>query len=434
MKPMNRLTIRSLKRPLAVLSCFATLSTAATLVTSLVTFLATPPAHARGGETSGGGDGITVDGRLVLRDFLDRSHLVADNAAFLESIDGLMPLLQDIGAVHAPFALAIWKDLTRAQIFLTDDELSLLPPEQTGISKVIVPEEQIAIREKNTILISLPALNRLGDQRPYLLLHESLHGLMKGEGPMHHVRVRGLVKHLQAERSRLELKTLVSVLERFGILLLHPERSGHDAQEADFQITRILMKGEGSFETRCAIIQDVTLPYSLRYMGIRTFGEYRSCPKSRSYSALFQLFPDLKKVEEGARRLENFGAIYSYNLVPTGLLKRSEALKSCNEFATAAYGKTLQVGRADQTLRFGLRDTIKNFKSPESPELELYVQQVAGNQTEHYSLNLYDLRLEFQWASGLNEPDFEKLEPIYVKNQATCQKLFKGNSRDGWRR
>ncbi len=385
----------------------------------------------QGGESSGGGDGIYVEGRLVLRDFLDNAQMLADNVAFLKSINGFENLLRDIAQVHPAFAAAIWKDLKYSKIFVLDDELTLLPKESTGVSKKVVPEEQIAIREGNNIIFSLPALARLGDQKPYLLLHEALHGLMASSGALHHVKVRTLVSYIKNERATLKREALETLLQKLNVRMM-PYRSFLNVSAEDiFETGRVVMAGLGSFEARCAIVQDLVVnnTYDVyRLQGVEDFGEYSNCPKVEAFSLLYKTFPGLKSLL-GAEQF-----VYTPGRLFTDRRMRDNTFAHCNNYVTREHWNLIQSQKSIEARSIKMRSTLMSYKNPRDPALETYVRSLVkenGSETR-FGLPGAASNLSMRWARSDTSTNLDKIIQDFQANERICAGLFKGSSQQGW--
>ena len=192
---------------------------AAAILPMVLASLSVPAISWAGGHSEGnGGDGVYVDGKLTLRDFLEsnsgRLTEISDNVEFLKKTKDLIPLLQEISAVDPGLALSIWDQLTQANIWKTRSVLPLLPE---AVTAVVEPKAdvQIAIRDGNDIVIAEAAYAQV--EQSYVLAHEALHGLIDGNGPMHHERVRAVVRYLHDKRGHYTESDLLNVLDKNNV-------------------------------------------------------------------------------------------------------------------------------------------------------------------------------------------------------------------------
>lgn len=175
-----------------------------TLATSMMATLSS----FAGGETSGGGDAVYVEDQLVIRDFLEASSFktILRNEEFLNGIPDLRNLILDISKVHPELALAVVKDLMRVTLYHSSVALPLLPASTTAFSGPKA-DVQLAIRTGNEIILHRD-IQKIKDAS-YVMIHEALHSLLsENEGPMHHHRVRAIVKYLKENRGSYDKESL----------------------------------------------------------------------------------------------------------------------------------------------------------------------------------------------------------------------------------
>ena len=203
----------------------------------------------RGGFEGNGGDAVRVDGNLVLRDFMSKARLdsVPNNSKFLQAYPELLQLVRELSHANPNFAHAVWQDLLQAKIWVTDADLPLLPASATALIAGRA-EVQIAIRNGADIIISLPALAQVRDKE-YVFLHESIHGLMRGDGPWHHEKVRSLVRYLRENRGKYQPEEVRTLFGKMEISYY----SYSDRQEIEGKILDVLLRADGSPEFRCAL-------------------------------------------------------------------------------------------------------------------------------------------------------------------------------------
>ena len=181
---------------------------------ALATSMTTSLASFAGGETSGGGDAVYVEDQLIIRDFLEASSFktILHNEQFLHAIPDLKKLILDISKVHPELALRVVKDLMTVTLYHSSVPLPLLPASTTAFSGPKA-DVQLAIRSGNEIILH-PGIQKIKDAS-YVMVHEALHSLLsENEGPMHHHRVRAIVKYLKENRGSYDKESLQILLQK----------------------------------------------------------------------------------------------------------------------------------------------------------------------------------------------------------------------------
>ena len=383
------------------------------------------PAFAGAGHSEGnGGDGVYVDGKLVLRDFATSSTIVLDNKAFLEGIPEFMVLLKEIAQVYPSFVTAIWADLAQTRIWQTDQPLRLLPAGQTGLT-AHAAEEQIAIRADDDIIFSMPAF--LKTEREYVLLHEGLHGLLNGSGPFHHEKVRALVKLFRDKRGNYSKKQLQSAFRKIGLRLPY-EGLGRSPEQNEFKdnLLRTLLLEEGSFEMRCSLIALIKIEWTVLFTlmdesmsGIEAWSQYESCGAVDGYAPFARLYPALDRL----RKLDSTFVWPTYKVTPT----KDRDLKSIYIEQCKRYGSIHEEARnrsVDEVLSAAQRE-MEEVQELDVSSLDaatkLYLQvvidyQPSGTGPLGGTLRLMQIReyLEKQHESWMN----------FRSNVASCSRIF----------
>lgn len=156
-----------------------------------------------GTETSGGGDAVMVKDQMVIRDLIVQDQVeLLKNHKFIDSVPEFKPLIHLIAKVNPRFASAIIRDLSSAKMYMAPGVLPLLPYDLTTIAGKGA-DVQLAIRTKNEILFSQQFLD--SNQKEYVLIHEALHGILAdNSGPLHHQRVRNIVKYIYDNKNNLD--------------------------------------------------------------------------------------------------------------------------------------------------------------------------------------------------------------------------------------
>jgi hypothetical protein len=157
----------------------------------------------QGTETSGGGDAVYVNDQMVIRDLLVQDQVESlKGYKFLDSVPEFKPLIHLIAKANPRFASAIISDLSNAKMYMSPGALPILPYDLTTIAGKGA-DVQLAIRNKNEILFSRKFLDSA--QKEYILIHEALHGILSdNSGPLHHQRVRNIVKYIYDNKNNLD--------------------------------------------------------------------------------------------------------------------------------------------------------------------------------------------------------------------------------------
>lgn len=172
-----------------------------------------------GNDKGNGGDGVMIGNELVMRDFVSRANFtqVEDTITFLDSIPGFREYIFELARTNGKFAEQVLQNLLKTTIYLSDTDLELLSANQTAVGG-LKAQVQLAIRWGNEILISPKFFSEeFKDQRTYLMIHESLHGILDGEGAIHHTRVRTIVNYLKTNRGNYNKQSLREMLDKNGV-------------------------------------------------------------------------------------------------------------------------------------------------------------------------------------------------------------------------
>jgi hypothetical protein len=166
-----------------------------------------------GAESGGGGDAVIVDNKMVIRDLLPgQMESVTSNLKFINSVKGFRKLIHAIAEVNPDLASSIIFDLSEASIYTTKEKLKLLPYDQTTMNGRAA-DIQLAVRIDSDIVFGPEFMEY--EEAQYVLLHEALHGLLtNNSGPMHHIRVRSIVKYIHDNVNNLDKEELKLVLSK----------------------------------------------------------------------------------------------------------------------------------------------------------------------------------------------------------------------------
>ncbi len=177
----------------------------------------------KGTETGGGGDAIKDGHSLVLRDFMsveyDKLEKV-DSKVILDT-QGFKDILIEIGQAYPLIAQKIFQDLLNAKMYFYSGELEILAGSATTLGRNDVKAEvQLAIRKENEIVFAKNFQDVLDNEgqpaAQYLVLHEAIHGLLENTGPLHHAKVKAIVKFIKNNRGNLPRNTKGTPLEYLG--------------------------------------------------------------------------------------------------------------------------------------------------------------------------------------------------------------------------
>lgn len=412
---------------------------------------------AEGGHGVGNsGDAVEKDGRLVLRDFSGESKIVLDNPSFLGAVPGLTAVIKDIGKVDASIALRLWVSLAKARIFTTNQYLPLLDPSETGLSYDRIADLQVAIRNGNKIVISLPALSRLAEEyKKWLFVHEALHGLIPGSGSDHHVKVRSLTAYLAENQDRYTAKNLARVFQKAGAVIPQAEEISDEARKffsmGVSDLLRAVFLEEGTFESRCAVVRMAAdlhkffhrRPHGRARLvdaspslsgfvellrseleGMETWGDYPQCDREMSPEE----FLSSRVVEFDLLSDKLFGPIVVDVSFVRNDLKATQA--KCNKWAGADLQHSFET--VDKNIALGKRVSQKILQEIRSDDA-LY--QIA-NQLAVASLP-YDFFGRGPYVflhRPVNdiEDGFRKRKEVFTENVKKCSSWFRKDADGSW--
>lgn len=164
------------------------------------------PSSARAGAEGHGGQSISVEGQEWLRDLVDNSSCTwFSGDRFAEKmIPEFAEVLRHLEQTDEFYAENLKADLAGLQICLNDADLRPIP-EVDG--EIFVPyvlpgqKNQIAVRvhlrdqQNDTVFVDRKLFLKMPpEHKPYLLLHESTHGLIPLDTPLRNLKVRSFVK------------------------------------------------------------------------------------------------------------------------------------------------------------------------------------------------------------------------------------------------
>ncbi len=290
MKPLNKIATAFAAKAF----CAAAVSSAIFACATLVSI----PAFAGGAHA---GDGVYVNGQLKMRDFIETNKAnglatgVQNNKKFLEDMPGFMPLFKEIAAADPVFAFEIWKQLNDVRIWLIPSKLPLLPLADTTVVGPN-PQVQIAIHYSHDIMISTTALAQLPPtERPYEMIHEALHGLIRGNGPIHEMRVMFMTKWLHDHRGHYTTATLDDELARVGV-----KDSNFAIDSADIwhlndfnRVLSIYLQQLGTTQSLCLLRQTLTKVMDYNVSFIASLYGPDNCPAQDQISAIKSFSPTL---------------------------------------------------------------------------------------------------------------------------------------------
>jgi len=278
------------------------------------------------GAGAHGADGTYVNDKLVFRDFMAKNGakggmtLVAENKSYLESIPDLVPLIQEIAEVNPGVAMALWEQLSNASLWRTNAKLPVLP---YSLTTVVGPKAdvQIAIRDDNDIVVSIPALKKAVDEKfvpikpSYAFVHEALHGLIPGDGPFHHERVRAVSDYLRDNRGHYKTNEFNDFLYRAKVQLDEGTRLSVSVLGMNFaNVIKAYIAHEGSDSSVCALKQVATIYSIVRQPIFEDFGE--SCETQDIKAILKVHAPAVAQLVDVLPQEDlYFGSVYNEQLI-----------------------------------------------------------------------------------------------------------------------
>lgn len=190
------------------------MSTKKILILGLALTLMSPLAsYAKvGGESGGGGDAVMVDGKVILRDLElgSQATKIQNNLEFMNSISGFRKLITKLAQVNTTFAFSVINELNTVTLYKSVSSLPLLPYSVTTISGKGATI-QLATRINYEVILAPEFFEN--SQQELIILHEALHGLLsENSGPLHHQRVRNIVRYIYENLDTLNTDSLNAVL------------------------------------------------------------------------------------------------------------------------------------------------------------------------------------------------------------------------------
>lgn len=165
-----------------------------------------------GAESGGGGDAVVINGEAVLRDMVvpNRITKIKNNIEFMNSVPRFREMIAKIAEVRPYFATRVIAELDSVALYSSPDKLPILPYSDTTISGEAA-DIQLATRVNDELILAPEFFGHR--QAEYILLHEALHGLLRDNaGPIHHQRVRTIVKYIHDNLNNLNANLLNQVL------------------------------------------------------------------------------------------------------------------------------------------------------------------------------------------------------------------------------
>lgn len=304
--------------------------------------LATNASHARlrGGDSSGGGDGIVRDGHIVLRDFVAdlEPELIGDNQEFLSAIPELVDLISEIGRVNPSLAISIWNDLNEASLWIVNQSLKTLPPEYTSLTNVVA-DIQLAIRDGRDIFLA-KEFNDYKHHQGYLLIHESLHRFVPESGDAHHHKVRAIIRYLKENRGHLEQIQFNTFLQQLGINEKLETTLAHELS--------IIFDSSKNDEHKCTVLQNHHESALERFKS--TWGFRPICDTLGDVISITERLPDIKeyliKLELISNKIDNRLKSNPYIVINIEEFVDNYKLHFqtdylCNQFANESFVKKL---------------------------------------------------------------------------------------------
>ncbi|HBQ20696.1 MAG: hypothetical protein A2Z91_07100 [Deltaproteobacteria bacterium GWA2_38_16] len=406
-----------------------------------------------GDKVGNGGDAVKKEGELIPRDLIPSGPgsafiplPLSKKKEFLNNLPGFMNLIKNIGQAHPGLALAIWDDLMNAKIYLVDWELDVLPRAETSISSDFHADRQVCIRTENEIICSLPALNESKEQRVYPI-HESLHSMIRGEGPIKHEKVRAMTRYLIENEEHYSFEDLQEIMNTLGVyneltgyywsMIKKVHRKSGWFYEREREIVDILFQEMGSNEARCALYKEVINSWSTREYplfnsielqkviekGFDHWANYDQCPNDERFSYMNALVPTWND----SYVLVNKASWVSHSYVyPLSIWEAEETEDRCNTYANDTLGEWLKQEKVQlEQIKTDLIPALKHRLQEESeagdPATAEYLNYVALNKGW---IEKVDIALE----------NVNNALSTFEKNQKICQDHKEKSSRGflGW--
>lgn len=303
-----------------------------------------------GAESGGGGDAVLVNNKMVIRDLLPgQMQSVTSNLKFINSVKGFRKLIHAIAEVNPDLASSVIFDLSGASIYTTKEQLKLLPYDQTTMNGRAA-EVQLAVRIDNDIIFGPEFIGY--EESEYVLLHEALHGLLtNNSGPMHHVRVRTIVKYIHDNINNLDKEELKLVLDKNNYET--KVFNNHEEPNSYFWAGK-------SEALRCALAYRMMKPELTSYENLKCLGTpsyyLRSLSKDANLSKFMdERFPEIKSL----RGNSDYISLDIFD-------RKYEAFYTSSYYFTLEKDSIFKAGRKERQQK----DCVNNKESIESASID----------------------------------------------------------------
>lgn len=275
---------------------------------------------AGGNFVGNGGDAVVKDGKVTLRDFLKENAIeqVDSSRKFAESVPEFKELVIELMKAHPMFGLAVWNQIAENEVWTTQAELPLLPETATALVGDKA-EIQVAIRQGNRIIISLPAFEQV--DKASILLHEAMHGLIDEKGAWLHENVRAVVRAVKDMRGQMTYTKIRQLLIKSKATNFSDE-TAHDKPETIENLKMMLLE-KGSKTQRCALYRSFyqinsdewILPHSMSFiasiskgsMMLDQWSDYASCDEKNVVSFYRNKYPQLDYLYKNLNYVRQIG-------------------------------------------------------------------------------------------------------------------------------
>lgn len=363
-----------------------------------------------GQETRNGGDGVYIDGQIVLRDFLEGEGLtkVKDNNAFLKTAPNFIKIIRKIGEQDRDLAVALYSAIDDSTIWTTNNQLPLLPDTETTTYERKA-DVQIAIRDKDNIYISLPAYNKT--DKAYLLLHEAVHLIAKGTGAKKHFNVRAIVRYIKENIDSFNTYEIKEYLdEKFYSNLSDVISYDNEA------LISVLMDKKGSLENKCQLASFSLYKKGNVYRLFEIFSpEVINCLNEEKTSHYFKL--EMERKHSGiVGQIAKFSTVEPKKRIIKNKKYQEEKLL-CEKNTSAEIKKQIdEVYSAYEKLRRDQMDIVAELEKEEDPAKKMYLKLVL----EELRDVEYDLeRHSFMWGRSIES--VLRLKDQYESNVKKCR-------------
>lgn len=151
-------------------------------------------ANAAGGDSGGGGEAATLNGRPALRDWVDTTVCRWQRSKNLIAEAKMLPeLLTSIKETHSLFGQVLERLLKSGfNVCIINGPLKAVPTQdRDSVTEYADGMKQVAVRLGDSIFLSMPIYNEMDDlNKAGLWIHETLHSFLEMDTPMRNQKLR----------------------------------------------------------------------------------------------------------------------------------------------------------------------------------------------------------------------------------------------------